>query len=349
MNERTSGSAPAGPNHAAPPGATSPATASRSGAAPGSRVSPGLVVAIAVSALMVFGIVGLVGAALLGDDSSDPTGAGLRPTVNVDAPATAPEPADTEGSSESAAAGPSAAGASNPASTLESSPGSDSGSSSATSTGADNASDNASESPTDDFSAGSAAGPVTVVTAVAVGEIEAPAADDLPALDGDPVEFPVAVTNPAPPPTFAAIPLGQLDPVAVPELAGFEVEERDDDRASFADGDHVVQLFTLTGIVNADDALERFEDEMSAQVATIERSPIVRLGAPSARFQSVAGWEYAAASAGQQGASTMSGAIVVGVRADGTAVVITSSRPGTSSPAELAADAVLLGAILART
>jgi hypothetical protein len=43
----------------------------------------------------------------------------------------------------------------------------------------------------------------------------------------------------------------------------------------------------------------------------------------------------------------MSGAIVAGVRADGTAVVLATSRSGSSSPEELAADGGLLTAILA--
>ena len=93
---------------------TTPEPPEASPRAPGNRVSPGRVIAMSVAALMALGIAGLVAAALLGDDDGDPTGAGLRPTVNVDEPATAPpatggtepEPADSQDPAPTSQASP---------------------------------------------------------------------------------------------------------------------------------------------------------------------------------------------------------------------------------------------------
>lgn len=310
---------------------------------PGNRMRPGLIVAVAVAVLMAFGIGGLVGAALIADDDIDPTGNGLRPTVNVDQPATAPDAAATD---EAASTQPAATGG-------ETQP--ESASASESASGADAAASSSPPAETaaggDDFSGEAPPASATLppmTTAVAVNDIEAPSDDQLPVPGSAPVEFPALVTNPAPPSTYAIVALGELQPGAVPELDGWTVVDRRADRLSLTDGDQVIEIFLLDGVANADDALERFYDRVRPDLEEMTRSPIARLGAPNSRFDSVAGSEFAATIAGQQGTSMMSGAIVAGVRSDASAVVIASSRAGTSSTDDLAGDGVLLRAILAR-
>ena len=297
-------------------------------AAPGNRIRPGLVVAIAVAALMLFGIVGLVGAALLGDDD-EPTGDALDPVVNVDEPATAPPATGGNAASsgdDTAASVPGGSDASD-------------GTDQQDSTGADD--DFSGEAPT------TADTVAPIETVVAVNEIEEPDENDLPEPGSVPAELPVQVTTPSPPSTFPAVQFGELDPSAVPELADWTVSDRTDDHLTLTDGDRLIEVFVVDDVATADEALEQFYDDVKPNLEELTRSPITRLGAPSSRFVSVAGSEYVATSAGQQGSSTMTGAIVAGARPDGTAFVITSSRPGTSSPDELANDANLLRAILA--
>ena len=155
------------------------------------------------------------------------------------------------------------------------------------------------------------------------------------------------VTTPAPPSTYAPVPFDDLGPDAVAELDGWDVSEREADHVVLTNGERVVELFVIDGVATADEALERFYDDVHPEFEELTRSPIERLGAPSGRFVSVAGSQYVATRAGQQGTSTMSGSVVVGVRADGSAVVLTTSRPGSSSAGELAGDGQLLTAILA--
>jgi len=159
------------------------------------------------------------------------------------------------------------------------------------------------------------------------------------------------VTTPAPPSTYPAVPLGELEPGAVTALDGWTVAERSTDHLSLTDGEQVVEVFMDDGADSADsadDALADFYDRVRPDLEEMTRSPITRLGAPSSRFESVEASEYEATTAGQQGTSVMSGAIVAGVRADGSSVVITSSRAGRSSAEQLAVDGELLRAILAR-
>jgi hypothetical protein len=287
--------------------------------APANRVRPGFIVAIAVAVLMALGIGGLIAAALLGNDDLELTGDRLRPTVNVGAPATAPA-ADAAAD----AADDEAASSASPATTP---------------VGGD---DFSGESP----STAATLPPMTTVRPV--DDIEAPPADDLPLPASGPVELPVLVTNPAPPSTHPAVPVDEFDPGGVPGLDGWIVADRERDLVSLTNGDVVIEILTMDDVVNADDALEQFYDRVGSDLEEMERSPITRLGAPSSRFESVAGSEYVATMAGQQGTSVMTGAIVAGVRADGTGIVVTSSRSGPSSPDELVADALLLNAILAR-
>lgn len=296
--------------------------------APGNRVRPGLVVAIAIAALMVLGFIGLVAAALLGSDDHDPTGNGLGPTVNVDEPATAPP-----------ATGAAVASGSDDVDGAAAAESSEQQDSSGPASGAGD--DFSGESPT------TAATLPPIETALAVNEIEEPDEDDLPALGTAPVELPPQVTAPAPPSTFAAVPFGEFVPDAVPELDEWSVTDRSGDRLTLSDGDQVIDIFLIDGVATADEALEQFYDDVKPELEELTRSPITRMGAPSSRFISVAGSEYLATSAGQQGSSTMTGAIVAGVRPDGTAVIVTSSRAGTSSTDELANDAGLLSAIIA--
>ena len=312
--------------------------------APGNRVSAGFVIAIAIAVLMLLGIIGLVAAALLGDDD-EPTGAGLGPQVNVDAPATAPP---GEESDESADTAPAETAAVESATV---SPDSDAPVTDAADAGDDTdapAAD-AAAPPVgdDDFSDDPDESLPSLTTLPGVNELDQPDSSDLPEPGDEPVILPVQVTTPAPPSTFPAVPFEQFGPSAVAALAGWSEHDRSSDHVSFTRDGEMVEVFTLDGVANADDALARFYDDVEPDLEELTRSPIERLGAPSARFLSVAGSEYVATTARQQATSTMSGSIVAAVRPDGSAVVVTTSRSGESSPAELADDAELLGAILA--
>lgn len=299
--------------------------------APGNRVPPRLIVAIAVAVLMALGIGGLIAAAVLGDDG-EPTGDGLRPSVNVDEPATAPAVDASGGSGLPDDAANDGASGTDTAAAATAGP-------AATAAGGD---DFSGESPT------TATSLPAMTTAVAVADIEAADEDDLPPPGSEPVELPALVTTPAPPSTYAAIGLGEFGPGAMPALDGWTVAERSDDHLSMTDGDQVVEIFLSGGADSADDAMANFYDEVRPELEEMAPSPITRLGSPSSRFESVAGSEYVATTAGQQGTSVMTGAIVAGVRTDGSSVVITSSRAGRSSAEQLAADGDLLRAILAR-
>jgi hypothetical protein len=328
-----------------PPAANTPTPPIVPPRAPGNRVSAGFVIAIAVAVLMLLGITGLVATALLGDDN-EPTGAGLGPQVNVDAPATAP-PGDDAGD-ESAATAPEASSAETNSgddpSAVSAADASESTGGAAASSGDD------AESPPsgdDDFSDDPSGSLPSITTLPGVDDIEPPASDDLPEPADGPVVLPVQVTTPAPPSTFPAVPFGDVGPGSIAALDGWSEHDRSADHVAFTRDDEMVEVFVIDGVPTADAALETFYDDVRPELEELTRSPITRLGAPSARFVSVAGSEYTATTARLQATSTMSGSIVAAVRPDGTAVVLTTSRSGDSSRAELAADAEQLTALLA--
>jgi hypothetical protein len=324
-----------------PPAANTPAPPIVPPRAPGNRVSAGLVIAIVVAVLMLLGIVGLVGAALLGDDD-EPTGAGLSPHVNVDAPATAP-PAD-DGSAATAPETSSAEVSSGDGATAVSAADASEGTGDAAASSGDDA--ESPQSGDDDFSDDSSESLPSITTLPGVDDIEPPASDDLPEPADGPVVLPVQVTTPAPPSTFPAVPLGDVGPGSIAALDGWSEHDRSADHVAFTRDDEMVEVFVIGGVATADAALETFYDDVRPELEELSKSPITRLGAPSARFLSVAGSEYTATTARQQGTSTMSGSIVAAVRPDGTAVVLATSRSGESSGAQLAADAELLESIL---
>jgi hypothetical protein len=316
-----------------PPAANTPAPPTVPPRAPGNRVSAGFIVAMVIAVSMLLGIVGLVAAALLGDD--EPTGAGLRPQVDVAAPATAP-PDQATGDVGSAVEAPEATTA------VEAT-------SAGAASGMPETSDAASpQSGDDDFSDDPDESLPSITTVPGVLELDQPDSGDLPEPGDEPVQLPVQVTTPAPPSTFPAVPFEQVDPSSVAALAGWSEHDRSADHVSFTQDDEMVEVFTLDSVATADDALATFDDDVRPELEELTGSAISRLGAPSGRFLSVAGFEYVATTARQQGTSTMSGTIVAAVRPDGTAVVLTTSRAGESSERQLAADAELLGAILAR-
>ena len=285
--------------------------------APSSRIRPGLIVAVAMAAVMFLGIVGLVTVAVLGDHTA-PSGAGLERQVDVGQPATVPERLIAE-TSEVTAAAAEAAG--------------------------DEAEDPGDADVGDAPPTTLAPSPVTTVPAI--NEIEAPAPDqELPASGGAPVELPVLVTIPPPPSTFPAVPLAELDASDVAELRGWTLVSQDDGHVAFERGDQIVDIVRADAS-SAGDALDWFYDRVGADVADLSDSPTVRLGVPTSRFLSVAGSQFVATDAGQQGTSTISGSALAAGRTDGDAIVIAISRPGTSSAARLAADGELLRAILA--
>jgi hypothetical protein len=299
-------------------------------------VSSGYLIAIVIAVLMLLGIVGLVAAAVLGDDD-EPTGAGLRPQVNVDAPATAPPGDESDETADTA-----------PAESDEVEAATESTDSDASATAAASP-DDAAVPPDgdDDFSDDPDVSLPSLTTLPGVNELDQPDDGELPEPGDEPVILPVQVTTPPAPSTFPAVPFEQIGSSAISALEGWSEHDRSRDHVSFTRDDEMVEMFVVGGVATADDALDTFYDDVRPELEELTRSPIARLGAPSARFLSVAGSEYVATTARQQGTSTMSGSIVAAVRPDGSAVVLTTSRSGESSPAELAADADLLGAILA--
>ena len=329
-----------------PPAANTPAQPTVPPRAPGNRVSARFIVAMVIAVSMLLGIVGLVAAALLGDDD-EPTGAGLGPQVDVAAPATAP-PDEATGDDGSVVDAPETSA---PASSGEGQAAvSASDASESTEASPTSSVDGAATPPSgdDDFSDDSSDSPPSIATLPGVDEIEPPTSDDLPEPAGGPVVLPVQVTTPTPPSTFPAVPFGEVGPGTVTALDGWSEHDRSADHVAFTRDDEIVEVFVIDGVATADAALETFHDDVRPELEELTSSPTTRLGAPSARFLSVAGFEYVATTARQQGTSTMSGTIVAAVRPDGTAVVLTTSRAGESSESELAADAELLGAILAR-
>jgi hypothetical protein len=279
-----------------------------------------LVVAVVVAIAMFVGIVGLVVVALVGLDD-EPSGDGLERSVDVAAPVTAQ------------AAAPGAAATPDNGSAIE-----DNAGSVATADG-----DTFGEVPI------TTAAPAPVETVQPMTDLEAPAADaELPTAGSDPVEFPALVTTAPPPPTFAAIALADLDPADVPELSGWTVESRGDDHVALTRDGEVLDVFVDVEAGSADEAVEWLLRRADGDLADLTTSPLVRLGSPNDRFGAVIGSQFAATDARQQGTSTVSGSVVAGARPDGTAVVVTVTRPATSSGAQLAADGELLQALLAQ-
>ncbi len=284
---------------------------------------------------MALGIAGLVAAALLGDDDGDPTGTGLRPTVNVDEPATAPP---ATGGTE-----PEPADSQDPAPT---SPGSRRHGRRRRRARHQRPARPASDD--DSFTGDDFGDEPTLTTAVAVIDIQQPDEGALPEPGDEPVELPVQVTTPAPPSTYAPVPFDDLGPDAVAELDGWNVSERDADHVVLTNGERVVELFVIDGVATADEALERFYDDVRPELEELTRSPIERLGAPSGRFVSVAG-SRVRRDEGRPARHVDDVRVRSSPRSGPTAAqsCSTTSRDGSSSAGELAGDGQLLTAILA--
>jgi hypothetical protein len=296
-------------------------------APPRARLRPGLVVALVVATVIVVGIAGLFAVALFGDDD-EPTGAGLEQQVDVAAPATAsPVGRAGEGGSSPTDDGGSSTG--------------EPGVAAATGPAATGDDDNFGDAPSTTAAA-------AFVTVEPVNELATPPSDEtLPAPGTAPAQFPSLVTTPAPPSTYAAIPLTELSATTAPALAGWTVAARDSDHVGFSDGDQVVDVFAVDA-ADAAAALDWFYDRAGGDVSGLDSAEQVRLGAPSSRFLTVLGSQFVATDADQLVTRTSSGSVVTAARPNGTAVVLAVSRPGRSSDEELAADGELLRAILAR-
>lgn len=308
---------PPTPTPPPPPGsAPTPAPAGNAVATPG-RVRPRLVVAIAVATVLLAGIVGLVIAAVVGNDDS-PSSDRLQAPLDIDAPAvaTVPDDASTLGSVAAQAAPPPPVAADG-------------------STG---------DEPVGDDG----------VAAVPVDSIDSPTDDaELPPLASSPVELPELVPPPPTASTVAASAIGDLSPDAVAALSGWEVVEQRADYAAFSDGTVVVEIFAVDGAADgvaptdAGVTLTEFLDDRLADAEHVTVSETAPQAAARPEFTSVAGAEYVAVTAGQQGTRTMSGAAIAAVDSSGASVVVTTSREGRASDADLAADAELLQAVLA--
>ncbi len=290
-------------------------------APPRARLRPGLVVALVVAAVIVVGIAGLFAVALFGDDD-EPTGAGLEQQVDVAAPATASSAAERIGE-----------GGSSP-------------------TDEPVAPRRPRTAATDDDNFGDAPAPAAAAAAFGdrrAGQRAGDAAvrQTLPTPGTAPAQFPSLVTTPAPPSTYAAIPLTELSATTAPALAGWTLVSRGSERVRFSDGDEVVDVFAVDA-ADAAAALDWFYDRAGGDVSGLDSAEPVRLGAPSSRFLTVLGSQFVATDAEQLVTRTISGSVVAAARPNGTAVVLAVSRPGRSSDEELAADGELLRAILAR-
>lgn len=279
--------------------------------APGARLRPGFVVVVAVAIVVLLGIVGIVAVALFGGDD-EPSGGGIEELVDVEAPATAPDGA-----------------AATTADVDTDTPGNETGSG------------HAGDAPTTSIA------PEPVATVEPVSDIEAPPlGETLPTPGSGPVEFPVLVTTPPPPSTFAAVPISELDADEVPELSGWIVTSDGADHVALTRGDEGLDIFSIEA-ASAQDAIDWFYDRTSGELAAGTASPVVLLGAPNERFVAVAGSQFLASEVDQQGTTTVSGSVIGAAGSDGSAIVLTVSRPESSSAQQLAADGELLRAILA--
>lgn len=309
------------PSSAAPPTTPAPPP-SPSGSAPDGpnvarpgRVHPRRVIAIVVAAVMLAGIGGLLAAALLGDDDA-PSSDRLQQPLDLDGPAVATNTAD------SAAAPDTAAPAAAPPPPIASGSGAD-------------------EPSGDEPSGDDAVAPVA--------SIVSPTDDaDLPPLAGAPVELPELVPPPPVASVVAALPIGELTVDSIDVLSGWTVVDHQDDYVAFSDGTVVVEVFTVAdpSATDAGTVLTTFLTDQLSDAERLTISDAASQGAARSEFASVAGAEYVAVTTGQQGTRTMSGAAVAAV-GPGSAVVVTSSREGRASTADLAGDAELLQAVLA--
>jgi hypothetical protein len=296
-------------------------------AAPSNRVAPRVVVAVVVAALALLGLGGLVAVAIWGGD--EPTGAGLEPGVDVEAPDTAP---DTPASQPSGAgdAPPPPPGA-QPSDSGDSAPPVDS-----------------SPPGGDDVAVATPGSGPAQEGAVALDSLLGTSSElELPPPPSAPVEIPDLVTTPPPASTVAAVPLPSLGPDDVAVLAGWEVDERRTDYLRLIDGGRVAEVFLRPGASSADEVLTAFFDEVRADADDVTESARTRLAAPSARYVSVVGAQYEVVDAAQQGTRTLTGSAIAGAGADTGAVVITVTRRGPSSRGDQVADGELLRILLA--
>lgn len=312
---------PAIPPSSAVPPTTPPPPPSPTGSAPDGpnvarpgRVRPRRVIAIVVAAVMLAGIGGLVAAALLGDDDS-PSSDRLQQPLDLDGPAVATNTDD------SATAPDTAASAAAP------------------------------PPPMSPSNAGGAGGdePAADDGVAPVASIVSPTDDaDLPPLASAPIELPELVPPPPVASVVAALPLGELTVDSIDVLAGWSVVDRQDGYVAFSDGTVVVEVFTVAdpSATDAGTVLTTFLADQLSDAERLTVSDTAAQGAARSEFVSVAGAEYVAVTAGQQGTRTMSGAAVAAV-GPGSAVVVTSSREGRASTVDLAGDAELLQAVLA--
>lgn len=287
--------------------------------APG-RVRPRLVVAIVVAAVMLAGIAGLVVAAVAGNDDS-PSSDRLEAPLDID------EPAVATGSPDAPTMGTVVVEAApRPPSPLNGSTG---------------------DEPAGDEPVGDEG------VAVPVDSIDSPTDEaELPALGSTPVELPDLVPPPPAVTTADASSIGELSPASIDALAGWDVVEQRADYAAFTDGTVIVELFAIDVAADASPAdagivLARFLDDQMSGAERVTVSEAAPLGASRPEYTSVAGAEYVAVAASQQGTRTLSGAAVAAMAGPDAAVVVTTSREGRASAGELAADAELIQAVLA--
>jgi hypothetical protein len=300
------------------------------------RITPRVVIAVAIAALLFVGIAGLIGAAVIGDDGPT-TGAGLEPPVDVAVPAAPSEsPAPQE-------PGPGAVPAP-PAGAMPEADPSDSGPDASGPADSAAGGDDFQAAPPDGGSDQSdgASDASEPAPAVPVASIEPLGTDEVPALPDEPVELPSMVAPPVPTPTVAPRPLAELS------LPGWDLVTSDDGYVELSDGNQVIEVFVVDPAPDAATALDRFLADRDDDFADFTTSPTDRLGAPASRWVSVSGAEYTGTRAGQQGTVTVTGSVVAGVDADGATVVIVSSRDGIASAAERSADGALVNALLAQ-
>lgn len=299
MTEPPTPSSPPGPSPAPTP--PDPLRVS-----PPGRVRPRRLIAVAIAAVLLAGIAGLVATALVGEDGS-PSSDRLEQPLDLDGPAVATR-LDASGPDTLAPA----AAPPTPRGSIGDEPGGDEG--------------------------------VAPVASIVSPSDEA----ELPPLASAPVELPDVVAPPPVASVLAASPVDELTPDSVGALAGWDVVDRQGGYVAFSDGAVVVEVFAVaeSSPAAAGTVLADFLDGRLADADQLAISDSAPQAAARSDFVSVAGAEYVAVTAGQQGTRTMSGAALAAVGSD-SAVVATTSREGRASAAELAADAELLQSVLA--
>lgn len=170
-----------------------------------------------------------------------------------------------------------------------------------------------------------------------------PAPEPQPDLDPPPPVEP----DPTAAPTL--VPVGAVGAQTLDGLGDWRVHARDDGYVALTDGGVVLEVFVVeASSTDAADVLTGFLDEQLAGAERATVSPPAAQPVPRVSLVSVAGAEYVAVVADQQVTRTMSGSAIAATDGTGSAIVVTTSREGRAAAAVLAGDTALLRGVLER-